>query len=142
RKSPVLLLSFYELSLAVTVIFVMFTLAPAYVSTVIRIAEQDTYLILVPATVGALASAVVLGQLGRYVSKPRLLVAALLGSGLTLLVLAVVPALLDRFDQLGHWVRWFGVGFSFLLGLEFGAMMIPALSSLMEHTSDSVRGRI
>jgi MFS family permease len=57
-------------------------------------------------------------------------------------VLAVVPALLDRFDQLDHWVRWFGVGFSFLLGLEFGAMMIPALSYLMENTSDSVRGRI
>jgi MFS family permease len=142
RKSPVLLLSFYQLSLAVTVVFVMFTLAPAYVSTVIRIGEQDAYLILVPATIGALFSAAVLGQLGRYLSKPRLLVVALLGSGLTLLVLAAVPALLDRFDELGHWVRWFGAGFSFLLGLEFGALMIPALSALMENASDSVRGRI
>jgi MFS family permease len=142
RKSPVLLLSFYQLALAVMVILVMFTLAPAYVSTVIRIGEQDTYIILVPATVGVLASAAVLGQLGRHLSRPRLLVAALLGTGLTLLVLAVVPALLDRFDQLDHWVRWFGVGFSFLLGLEFGAMMIPALSYLMENASDSVRGRI
>jgi MFS family permease len=142
RKSPVLLLSFYQLSLAVMVILVMFTLAPAYVSTVIRIGEQDTYIILVPATVGALASAAILGQLGRHLSRPWLLVAALLGTGLTLLVLAVVPALLDRFNQLDHWVRWFGAGFSFLLGLEFGAMMIPALSYLMEHTSDSVRGRI
>ena len=142
RKSPVLLLSFYQLALAVMVILVMFTLAPAYVSTVIRIGEQDTYIILVPATVGVLASAAVLGQLGRHLSRPRLLVAALLGTGLTLLVLAAVPALLVRFDQLGHWVRWFGVGVSFLLGLEFGAMMIPALSYLMENTSDSVRGRI
>jgi MFS family permease len=142
RKSPVLLLSFYQLSLAVMVIFVMFTLAPAYVSTVIRIGEQDTYIILVPATVGALAGAAVLGQLGRHLSRPRLLVVALLGTGLTLLVLAAVPALLDRFDQLGHWVRWFGAGFSFLLGLGFGTMMIPALSYLMEQASDSVRGRI
>src|SRR5438105_12451512 len=142
RRSPVLLLSFYQLSLAVMVILVMFTLAPAYVSTVIRIGEQDTYIILVPATVGALVSAAVLGQLGRHLSKSRLLVAALLGTGLTLLVLAGAPALLERFYQLDRWVRWFGVGFSFLLGLEFGAMMIPALSYLMEHTSDRVRGRI
>jgi len=142
RRSPVALLSFYQVSLAVMVVFVMFTLAPAYVSTVIRIGEQDTYVILVPATVGALASAAVLGQLGRYLSKSRLLVAALLGTGLTLLVLAGAPALLERFYQLDRWVRWFGVGFSFLLGLEFGAMMIPALSYLMEHTSDRVRGRI
>jgi MFS family permease len=142
RRSPVLLLSFYQLSLAVMVVFVMFTLAPAYVTTVIRIGEQDTYIILVPATVGALAAAAVLGQLGRYLSRPRLLVVALLGTGVTLIVLAVVPALLDRFDQLDHWVRWFGAGFSFLLGLGFGTMMIPALSYLMEQASDRVRGRI
>jgi MFS family permease len=142
RKSPVLLLSFYQLSLAVMVVFVMFTLAPAYVSTVLRIGEQDAYIILVPATVGALASAAVLGQLGRHLSRPRLLVVALLGTGLTLLVLAVVPALLERFDQLDRWVRWFGAAFSLLLGLGFGTMMIPALSYLMEQTSDSVRGRI
>ena len=35
-----------------------------------------------------------------------------------------------------------GSGFSLLLGLEFGALMIPALTYLMENTSDSVRGRI
>jgi MFS family permease len=29
-----------------------------------------------------------------------------------------------------------------MLGLEFGALMIPALTYLMEHTADHVRGRI
>jgi MFS family permease len=142
RRSPVLLLTFYQLSLAVLVMFVMLTLAPAYVTQVIGIGELDTYVILAPATVGALASAAILGQLGRHLSRPRLLVMALLGTGLTLLVLAAVPSLLGHFDELHQWMRWFGAAFSLLLGLEFGAMMIPALSYLMEHTSDSVRGRV
>jgi MFS family permease len=32
--------------------------------------------------------------------------------------------------------------FSFLLGVEFGAIMIPAITHLMESTSDEIRGRI
>src|SRR2546423_321604 len=57
RGSPGLLLAFSELSLAVLVMFMMFTLAPAYVSQVLRIEDQDSYVILVPATIGALLSA-------------------------------------------------------------------------------------
>ncbi len=61
RASPALLLTFYELSIAVLVMFMMFTLAPAYVTQVLGIQPQDSYVILVPATVGALISAVLLG---------------------------------------------------------------------------------
>jgi MFS family permease len=38
--------------------------------------------------------------------------------------------------------RIFGAAVAFILGLEFGVLMIPALTYLMEHTSDSIRGRI
>src|SRR5439155_170450 len=81
---------------------------------------------------------------------PYWIAVALFGSAGVLIAFARIPRVeragpaTERhpFEQLDRWVRWFGVGFSFLLGLEFGAMMIPALSYLMEHTSDSVRGRI
>ena len=141
-RSPVLLVAFYEVALAVLVIFMMFTLAPAYVSQVLRIEAQDSYVILLPATVGALLSAVTLGQLGRHLSPSRLLVGALVATGLTLVLLAVVPALLTQLVALRPYTRWFGSGFSFMLGLEFGLLVIPGLSYLMEHTTDSVRGRI
>jgi len=141
-RSPVLLVAFYEMSLAVLVMFMMFTLAPAYVSQVLGIEAQDSYVILLPATLGALLSAAVLGQLGRRLSPPRLLVGALVATGLTLVLLAVVPALLTHVTALQPHTRWFGSAFSFLLGLEFGLLVIPALSYLMEHTSDAVRGRI
>jgi len=141
-RSPVLLVAFYEMSLAVLVMFMMFTLAPAYVSQVLGVEAQDSYVILVPATLGALLSAATLGQLGRRLSASRLLVGALVATGLTLVLLAVVPALLTHLTAVRPHTRWFGSGFSFLLGLEFGLLVIPALSYLMEHTSDSVRGRI
>jgi MFS family permease len=140
--SPVLLLSFYELTLAVLVMFMMFTLAPAYVSQVLGIEAQDSYVILLPATVGALASAALLGQLGRKISPPTLLVSALAATGVTLVLLATAPALLRQFEELRVYARWAGSAFALLLGLEFGALLIPALTYLMENTSDSIRGRI
>lgn len=142
RCSPGLLLAFSELSLAVLVMFMMFTLAPAYVSQVLGIEEQDSYVILLPATVGALLSAAALGQVGRRFRPQHLLVGALVATGLTLALLAIVPAALREVEGLRAFTRWVGAAFSLLLGLEFGVLMIPALSYLMEHTSDELRGRI
>jgi len=141
-SSPVLLLAFAELALAVLVMFMMFTLAPGYVTRVLGVAEQDTYLIVVPATIGTLLSAATLGQLGRRWNRARLLMAALIATGVTLLALAVLPAVLRNFVELQPLTRAFGAAASLLLGLEFGALMIPALSALMEGTAESVRGRV
>jgi MFS family permease len=142
RGSPGLLLAFCELSLAVLVMFMMFTLAPAYVSQVLGIEDQDSYVILVPATVGALLSAAALGQVGRRFQPAHLLVGALVGTGLTLALLAIVPAALHDVPPLRPFTRWVGAAFSLMLGLEFGVLMIPALSYLMEQTTDDLRGRI
>ena len=142
RRSRVLMLAFSEVSLTVLVMFMMFTLAPAYVSQVLRLEDQDSYVILVPATAGALMSAAAIGQLGRRLGPAQLLVGGLAAMGLTLVVLAVVPALVLPPGGDDGGVRAFAVAISLLLGLEFGALMIPALAYLMEHTSDGVRGRI
>jgi MFS family permease len=141
-SSPGLLFAFSALSLAVLVMFMMFTLAPAYVSQVLGIADQDSYVILVPATAGALLSAAVLGQLGRRVNPARLLVGGLAATGATLVLLAIAPAGVRHLEAVPTGTRWLAAGFSLLLGLEFGLLMIPALSYLMEHTSDGLRGRI
>jgi MFS family permease len=140
-RSPVLLLSFFKISLAVLVMFMLFTLAPAYVSRVVAIQAQDSYVILVPATLGALVSALFVGQLGNRIDKRLLLVGSVVATGLTLLVLAAGPRLLVDFKLYEHAI-WFAAGLSFLLGVEFGALMIPPLTFLMENTDDAVRGRI
>jgi dTMP kinase len=142
RASRGLMLAFGQVSIAVLVLFMLFALAPAFVSRVIGIAAQDSYLILAPATAGAILSAVLLGQFVRNVDRSRLLAGSLLANGFTLLALAAVPSAMAHFPNLQAQNRITAAAFSFLLGVEFGAIMIPAITYLMESTSDEIRGRI
>ena len=142
RASRGLRLAFGQVSIAVLVLFNLYTLAPAYVSKVIGIAAQDTYVILGPATAGAILSAVLLGQFLRELDKSRVLAGSLVAYGVTLLALAAVPQAMTQFPDLQVHNRITGATFSFLLGVEFGAILIPAITYLMESTSDAIRGRI
>ena len=142
RASRGLRLAFGQVSIAVLVLFMLYTLAPAYVSKVIGIATQDTYVILGPATAGAILSAVLLGQFLRNVDRSRLLAWSLVANGVTLLALAAVPYGMRHFSDLQVHNRITGATFSLLLGIEFGAILIPAVTYLMESTSDAIRGRI
>jgi MFS family permease len=142
RNSSVLMASFAQMSLTVLVLFMMFTLAPAYVDKVIGIQAQDSYIILLPATLGAVASAFLLGTYGRRLRPARLVAGALLATGLTLLALSIVPFGMRELPYLRDFTRYFAAAFSLLLGLEFGALLIPSLTYLQEHTDDQVRGRI
>src|SRR5437588_3322947 len=142
RASRGLRLAFGQVSIAVLVLFNLYTLAPAYVSKVIGIAAEDTYVILGPATAGAMLSAVLLGQFLRGVDRSRVLAGSLIANGVTLLALAAVPQAMRHFADLQVHNRITGATFSFLLGVEFGAILIPAITYLMESTSDAIRGRI
>jgi MFS family permease len=142
RNSNVLLLSFGQLSLAVLVLLMMWTLAPAYVKTVIGVPPNQSYVVLVPAMVGAIISAALLRKATDRWSHGRLLCATLLAMGLSLGALAGGPLAMRNVALLAAHTRIFGAAVAFILGLEFGVLMIPALTYLMEHTSDSIRGRI
>jgi MFS family permease len=142
KSKPLLLVAFYELSLAVLVLLMMFTLAPAYVSRVVGIEAQDSYVILVPATGGAILSALFVGMFGRHLSRSRLLVGSLVLTGLTLLALAVSPTAMEQIPELRGGTRPLTATFGLLLGLEFGALIIPGVTYLMEKTEDAVRGRV
>ena len=142
RTSRGLRLAFGQVTIAVLVLFMLYTLAPAYVSKVIGIAAQDTYVILGPATAGAILSAVLLGQFLSTIDRSRVLAGSLLANGATLVALAAVPQAMHHFPDLQVHNRITGATFSFLLGIEFGAILIPAITYLMESTSDAIRGRI
>jgi MFS family permease len=142
RASRGLMLAFGQVSIAVLVLFMLFALAPAYVSNVIGIAPQDSYVILGPATGGAILSAVLLGQFVRNIDRSRLLIGSLIANGVTMLALAAVPQAMNQLPDLRANARITGAIFSLILGIEFGAIMIPAITYLMETTSDEIRGRI
>ena len=142
RASRGLMLAFFQLSVAVLVLFMLFTLAPAFVTKVIGISALDTYVVLVPATTGAILSAIVLGQFLRNIDRARLLAISMIAFGVTILELAAVPQAMSQVPDLHLHARLTGAAFSLVLGIEFGAIMIPAVTYLMEATTDEIRGRI
>jgi MFS family permease len=85
---------------------------------------------------------VLLGQFLRHVDRSRILIGSLIANGVTLLALAAVPQAMVQVPDLRVHARITGAVFSLLLGIEFGAIMIPAITYLMESTSDELRGRI
>jgi len=142
RRSQGVRLAFFQVSIALLMLLTLFTLAPAFVTKVIGISALDTYVILLPATCGAILSAVVLGQFLRTIDRARLLAISMIAFGVTILGLAAVPQAMNTLPDLHVHARLTGAAFSLALGIEFGAILIPAVTYLMESTSDEIRGRI
>jgi MFS family permease len=138
---PMVRFAVSQLSLTIAVIFSVFVLAPGYMSTVLRLQVTDVYLFLAPAVIGMLAAAFYLGQYGRHYRRSRLLIGGLLSAGVTLVLIAVMPYVLERLSATSLLV-WFPVIFGFIGGLEFGMLFIPAFTVLQESTESELRGRI
>ena len=140
RESPALRFGLYQLALALVVVFTVFTLGPVYLVKVLHRSDQDTYFVLVPATLGLVAAAAVLGS-RPDLSRARTLLAAVLTAGAALAVMGVVPDLLNssghaRFDTP------LAVVLALIFGAALGAVLIPAFTLLQERTTPETRGRI
>jgi MFS family permease len=141
-RNPALRIALGQLTLSLVVVFTVFVLGPAYMRNVLERAPEDTYLVLIPATLGMVASAVVLGRAGAWrLSRAHTLLGALVLGGATLVGLGVFPVL------------WRHVGAKVLLtpsavvlaglfGCALGALLIPAFTVLQERTTEETRGRI
>src|SRR6202521_5210076 len=108
---------------------------------VIQLQVTDVYLFLAPAVIGMLGSAFYLGQYGQHYRRSRLLISGLLSAGLTLMLIALVPYLLERLGATALLV-WFPVVFGFIGGVEVGMLFIPAFTVLQEKTEGEPRGQI
>jgi MFS family permease len=141
-SNPALRIALGQLTLSLVVVFTVFVLGPAYMSNVLGRAPDDTYLVLVPATVGMVVSAVVLGRAtaGR-ISRADTLLAALVLGGASLLGLGLLPSL---WRQVGAHVLLTpsAVVLAGVFGCALGALLIPAFTVLQERTTEETRGRI
>ena len=129
-----------QLSLTIAVVFSVFVLAPQYMSTVLRLRATDVYLFLAPAVAGMLGASLILGQYGRGFRRGRLLIAGLLSAGITLILIAILPGVLERFAP--QLLLAFPAVFGLIGGVEFGILFIPAFTVLQEGTEPELRGRI
>jgi len=141
-RSPALRLGLAQLTLSLVVVFTVFVLGPAYMRNVLGRAPDDTYLVLIPATVGMVAAAAVLGRASAWrLSRAHTLLGALVLGGATLLGLGLLPML---WRQIGAQTLMTptAVVLAALFGCALGALLIPAFTVLQERTTEETRGRI
>jgi MFS family permease len=140
RSSAPLRLGLYQLVLAIVTVFTIFALGPVYLVEVLKRSDAETWIVLVPAMVGLIATAAMLGQRPRY-SRARILVAAITTAGISLLIMGVVPDLLRTNGFPGLMVP-LAVAVGVVFGCALGAMLIPGFTVLQERTDSESRGRI
>ena len=140
-RHPALRLALAQLALSLTVVFTLFALAPAYIHTVLRKDDTDTYLLLIPATLGMVAMALLLGHRSGRLSRARALLAGLAVGGCSLVAVGLVP---DAIKSTGAGLALtpVAVGVSVVFGAALGLLMIPAFTVLQERTDEQTRGRI
>ncbi|MBV9525921.1 MAG: MFS transporter, partial [Candidatus Dormibacteraeota bacterium] len=140
RASAALRLGLYQLALALIIVFTVFALGPAYMVKVLSRSDQDTYIVLVPATFGLVATAAALGTRPNF---PRAItfVAAVLTAGVALTIMGVVPEVLRHAGAFGLMTP-VAVLLALIFGCALGALLIPAFTVLQERTTPESRGRI
>jgi len=141
-RNPALRIALAQLTLSLVVVFTVFVLGPAYMRHVLGRQPEDTYLVLVPATVGMVAMAAVLGRASALrVSRAHLLLGALVVGGVTLIGFGLMPGIF-RHVGLGILLTPSAVVFAAAFGCALGALLIPAFTVLQERTTEETRGRI
>jgi DHA1 family multidrug resistance protein-like MFS transporter len=140
RASPALRLGLYQLALALVVVFTVFALGPVYLVKVLARSDQDTYIVLVPATFGLVATAAALGARSNF-SRARILMIAILTAGATLVAMGVLPNLLRAVGAINLMVPAAAL-LAVVFGCALGAVLIPAFTVLQERSTVESRGRI
>jgi len=141
-RNPALRIALAQLTLSLVVVFTVFVLGPAYMRQVLGRQPDDTYLVLIPATMGMVAMAVVLGRASSLrVSRAHLLLGALLLGGATLVGFGLMPGIF-RHVGLGVLLTPSAVVFAAVFGCALGSLLIPAFTVLQERTTEETRGRI
>lgn len=146
RKSAPLRLGLMQLTTALVVVFTVFALGPAYLAKELlpnvppSQADSDTYIVLIPATIGLVGMAAALGQ-RQIKSKAALMVRAMIAAGACLVVIGIAPIIL-RHLHLTQWLIALVVVVALVFGVALGAILIPAFTVLQEKTTEETRGRI
>ena len=141
-RNPAIRLALYQLAIALVVVFTVFALGPVFLVRELHRSDQDTYLVLIPATIGLVAMAAVLSQeIGSRLSRATTLVVALIVAGGALAAVGAAPLVLPDAGLNGLIVPAIVV-LAALFGCALGALLIPAFTVLQERTNEQTLGRI
>lgn len=86
-------------TLGATLGMVIAMLAPGFSESVLGVRAEDSVFVLAPAGVGMLAATAILGRIGHYLRKDRLIVGGLVLVGLTLVALGLLRPVMNLIEQ-------------------------------------------
>jgi len=141
RRSPALRWGMIQLGLALVMVFTIYTLGAPYMQKVLHRSPNDISIVLIPAMVGLVAMAGVLGQHLITLSRRAMTVIALLTTGVCLLAMGVLPPVFQALGITGLLIPVV-VLLALAFGCALGAILIPAFTVLQEGTTEESRGRI
>ncbi len=141
RESPILPFSFGMLTLALVIVFTIFALSAGYMQHVLLRRPQDSYILLVPATVGMVLAGTIISRRPGITGGARRASLGLTLAGAAMLVLGVLPPILRQLGVDGALVP-LAIGLAVIFGAGLGAVLIPCLVLIQEGTEEATRGRI
>ena len=142
-----------NLSVASTILLVVATLGPGFVSRILGRNPEDVSFLLLPASLGMLLGVVLVGRVVRRVGTARLISLSMVGGALSLAGLALSPfwgSVLAQLlwginapaDLLGNTILGGAIVMAVGLGLVNSFITVPAYTQLQEETEDHMRGRV
>jgi MFS family permease len=142
RVSPVLPFAFAMLTLALAIVFTIFALSAGYMQHVLLRSPHDSYILLIPATIGMVVAGTVLSRRSASALPGPATVTRGLGiAGVAMVILGVLPPLLDRLHVDAALVP-LAISLAILFGIGLGAVLIPCLTMIQQETEEATRGKI
>jgi MFS family permease len=132
-RGGILILTFSQ-----TLISMVSAIAPGYARTVLQVDVADTsILMLAPAALGMIVTALLLSKFGHNFSKRLLVVAGVFLGGLELIALGSVQETSSILDPV-----YLAALLLFALGSANAFLTVPATTAVQIHTPEKLRGRV
>ncbi len=152
-KHPAIRAATINLSLAATILLVVSTLGPGFVSRTLGRNPEDLSLVVLPASLGMLTGIILVGRVAAHVKPNRLIGFSMAGAGALLTLLATTQSWSEAIGQLlmgdsfdaaarGTFAIAGAMVAAYGLGVAHSFVTVPANTELQAETSEEMRGRV
>ncbi len=162
-RDPGLRLTLFQINVAPTFLFIFATLGLNFVSETFGLTQVGAWRLLLPAGLGLVVGAVVMGRIAAGRRKEDLINVGLLVMGVAVTILGsvavIATALYHAASGMGAFVARHvhrlpplrahnialippAMGLAFIIGLAMALSTIPAQTLVLERTAENVRGRV
>ena len=151
RQTPLVTWAMIYIALTYTLVAIAGALAPGFVREVLKLGERNVVVLVGPAGVGVVVGLAALNIVGNRIGRSHVIGAGLLVTAAALATLAAARPFAEVFSEsqfgggLGAALPFFIAIVSvttFVFGLAYAFITVPAMTLLQESLRDDIRGRV